>query len=108
MDISANYNEQFSNWKDRNLSIEEIMAELKEKVQDELHIQEVVAAYKKKITAHKMQNGFILCGIGSFLCLMSCVLTMLNFMPEFSNFFLVGLTSIGVTLILAGFYFVFE
>ncbi|MBP7184839.1 MAG: hypothetical protein KBA06_04980 [Saprospiraceae bacterium] len=108
MDALSSYQDYFSNWKSRNLSAEEIISELREKIDDELHIQEIVKAYKKRVVANRLQTGFKITGAGSFLCFISCVLTMLNVMPEYRSFFLYGLTSIGASLILVGFYFIFE
>ncbi len=106
-DIAA-YNHLFVSWKERNLSVEEIMEELKLKIEDETHIHEVINAYKKKLEGHRVQNGFILTGIGALICLISCISTMFLNIPEWRDFLLIGLTTIGVMVIMVGFYMIFE
>lgn len=106
-DLSA-YNHLFVSWKQRNLSVEEIFEELKLKIEDETHIHEIISAYKKKLDSHRVQNGFILTGIGSLLCLISCLTTIFLNIPEWRDFLLIGLTTIGVLVIMVGFYMIFE
>ncbi len=102
------YQEIISDWQNRKVSIEDAALELKNQISDDLHIEEVIKAYKQKLHDHKQQNGFILTGIGSLLCLISCVLTILNPIPEYRYLILIGLTSIGTCIIFAGFYMIFE
>ncbi len=47
-------------------------------------------------------------GIGAFIVFLSCVLTMLDIVPELRGIALYGLTSIGVGLAFLGAYYVFE
>ena len=106
-DVSA-YNHMFVSWKQRNLSIEEIIEELKTKIEDETHIHEIISAYKQKLDSHRVQNGFILTGIGALLCLINCLTTIFLNVPEWRDFLLIGLTTIGVLVIMVGFYMIFE
>lgn len=65
-------------------------------------------SYTKMIHAKRRNLGFILVIVGSVLGFLSCVLTMVDILPAFSNFCLYGLTSFGVTLAFVGLYFIFE
>lgn len=102
------YQDIITDWQNRKLSIEDAATELKGRLTDDLHIDEVIKAYKDKLHEHQQQNGFILTGIGSLLCLISCILTIINPIPEFRYLILIGLTSIGTCIIFAGFYMIFE
>jgi hypothetical protein len=68
------------------------------------HIKE----YKKIRHAKRLVTGFICMGAGAFLGFVSCVLTIINPIPELYNWILYGLTSIAITIIFVGLYFVFE
>ena len=68
------------------------------------HIKE----YKKIRHAKRLVTGFICMGAGAFLGFLSCVLTIINPIPELYNWILYGLTSIAITTIFVGLYFVFE
>lgn len=68
------------------------------------HLQEF-----KKIKYAKRQNaGFIYVAIGAFLGFVSCVVTMINPIPEWNDFFLYGLTSLAIVIVFIGFYYIFE
>ncbi len=63
----------------------------------------------KKIRASKRQfKGFILLGGGAFLGFVSCVMTLVNPIPELYNVFLYGLTSVALTAMIMGLYYIFE
>ena len=68
------------------------------------HIKE----YKKQRHAKRLVTGFICMGVGAFLGFVSCVLTIINPVPELYNWILYGLTSIAISTIFVGLYFVFE
>ncbi len=74
--------------------------------------EETIAAYLKefkRIKYAKRQNtGFGLLSAGALLGFISCVLSMLNLVPELFGIFLYGFTSLAIIFILAGFYFIFE
>ena len=67
-----------------------------------------IQAYKKLKYAKRQSLGFVLAGIGAILGFIGCVLSMLNPIPEFNDFFLYGLTTIAVIVVFAGLYLVFE
>ena len=67
-----------------------------------------LAAYKRARNAKRQSNGFIFMALGAFLGFISCVLTLINPVPELYNLILYGLTSISILVIFLGLYFVFE
>ncbi len=69
-----------------------------------VHLQE----FKKAKYAKRQFTGFVCMGLGAFLGFISCVLTLVNPVPELYYWFLYGLTSIAILIIFLGLYFVFE
>lgn len=108
MNTTIMYNDLFEKWSANNHTIEEITQELRSFMDNELHIDEIIKSYKASITRRRNQKGFMLTGIGSVLCFLSVIFTVFDIMPEFRNFFLIWLTVIGLCIILAGFYLIFE
>ena len=98
----------FKHWKFNNCTEADIAKELSEKNYEASLIEETIKAYKKKYADRRQNNGFIITAIGSFLCFLSCVFTMLNLFPSLVGFFLYGLTTIGIVLVMYGLYFIFE
>ncbi|MFM9945884.1 MAG: hypothetical protein ACKVQB_11715 [Bacteroidia bacterium] len=86
--------------------------EVEEKLKSLGHNKDSITVYLKEFNrlkyAKRQSMGFGLAGIGALLGFISCVLTMVNPVPELINFFLYGLTSIAVLIFFAGFYFIFE
>ena len=64
--------------------------------------------FKKLRSAKRQFKGFIFLGIGAFLGFVSCTLTLINPVPSLYYYILYGLTSISMTFIFLGLYFVFE
>ncbi|MCF1715855.1 hypothetical protein L0U88_14545 [Flavihumibacter sp. RY-1] len=58
--------------------------------------------------AKRQFNGILLMVIGAFIGFISCVLSLINPIPEFYGIFLYGLTSIAIILALIGLYFLLE
>lgn len=56
----------------------------------------------------RQTKGFICLAAGAFLGFISCVITLINPIPELYNLVLYGLTSIAVIIIFIGLYLVFE
>ncbi len=76
-----------------------------------LNAKEVTAhvkAFRKLLYAKKQTTGFIYMAAGAFMGFISCVLSMINPVPELYGVILYGLTSVAILLIMAGLYFVFE
>lgn len=65
-------------------------------------------AFKKIRNEQRQFKGFIILGLGAFLGFVSCLLSIINPIPEYYYHVLYGFTSIAVAVILIGLYFVFE
>lgn len=70
----------------------------------ETHVKEFSKAEYGKWQA----TGFVLMGVGAFLGFVSCLLSLLNHVPELYYWILYRLTSIAISMICAGMYFVVE
>ena len=75
---------------------------------DEATIASHLQEFKKAKNAKRQFSGFICMGLGAFLGFISCVLTLVNPVPELYYWFLYGLTSVAILIIFLGLYFVFE
>ena len=64
--------------------------------------------YKKLQLGKKQFNGFVCLGVGAMLGFISCVLSILNPVPELYNIILFGLTSIAICILILGLYYLFE
>lgn len=64
--------------------------------------------YRKAKFAKRRFNGFFCAALGAFLGFLSCLLTIINPVPELYNLVLFGLTSVAILLICLGLYFLFE
>lgn len=62
----------------------------------------------KQDAAKRHAKGFKLTGLGAFLGFISCILSILNPIPEIYYFILYGLTSISILIAFLGLYFIFE
>lgn len=98
----------FQNWSFQNWSEEQITDDLKSKGFLEEKITEIIQHYKKKKQGDRSNKGFVLIAIGAFTGFMSCLLTLLNVFPEFHDFILVGLTTLGICIAVYGCYHIFE
>lgn len=65
-------------------------------------------AFKKLRNEQRQFQGFIILGAGAFIGFISCLLSIINPIPEFYYHILYGLTSLAVLVILVGLYYVFE
>jgi len=64
--------------------------------------------YKRLCNAKKQFMGFAFMALGAFLGFLSCVISLVNPIPELYNLILYGLTSIAIIVIFIGMYCVFE
>jgi protein-S-isoprenylcysteine O-methyltransferase Ste14 len=64
--------------------------------------------YKRLCNAKKQFMGFVFMAVGASLGFISCVLSIINPIPELYNLILFGLTSIAIIIIFIGMYCVFE
>ena len=87
---------------------EEILRELHAQGINEDEVKGIISSWKKDRAAQKQKIGLTLLVIGSIACFISCVLTILDVFPALNNFFLYGLTSMGVVVIFGGLVLVFE
>ena len=73
---------------------------------------DTIASYLNEFTRMKNSKrqftGFVYTGIGAFLGFLSCILTLINPIPELYDLILFGLTSVAILVIFAGLYFLFE
>jgi hypothetical protein len=98
----------YQDWEMRQLPEDKILEEVKQSVQDETQIAEVIKGFKKYKADKKQMKGFIYTGFGSFVCFVSTVVTLWNPSPELTNFFLYWMTSIGIIITFIGLYWIFE
>jgi len=56
----------------------------------------------------RQHNGFILTAAGALLGFISCVLALINPVPELYEVILYGATSVSILLVFTGLYLVFE
>jgi len=75
---------------------------------DKETIQAYMAAFKKARYAKRHFSGFLCLGLGAFIGFLSCVLALLNPIPEWHDLFLFGLTSIAILVICWGLFCIFE
>lgn len=87
---------------------QEIISELVSHGVTEEEAKDILTSWKKKKIATKQKNGLTLLVIGSIACFISCVLTIADVFPTLNNFFLYGLTSMGVVVVFGGLVLVFE
>lgn len=97
-----------SKWIDAKLAPVDIKKQLEQQGFSEDNIAIYVREYKKKRYAGRRFNGFICAGIGAFLGFISCLLSIVNPIPELFNIILFGLTSIAILVIFFGLYLLFE
>ncbi len=71
-------------------------------------IEEYIKEFKRLRDARKQFTGFVMMGIGGFLGFVACVMAMLNVIPDFQDFFLFGVTILGISLVLYGMYLAFQ
>ncbi|MBK7692246.1 MAG: hypothetical protein IPJ31_14460 [Bacteroidetes bacterium] len=107
-ELSPTYLDLFDNWTHLNFSEEQIKEELLRKGYIEEKIFEILTLYKEKKSAARSTKGFILMVVGALIGFTSCMLTLLNVMPEMRDFFMVGLTTIAISIVVLGCYYVFE
>jgi hypothetical protein len=92
----------------KGASEEEILAELSSHGITENEARDIISSWKKEKAVQKQKNGLALLVIGSIACFISCVLTIADVFPALNNFFLYGLTSMGVVVVFGGLVLVFE
>ncbi len=95
-------------WVAENLGIQKVEQNLISLGYDEQTIEAYLRDFKKIKYAKRQSNGFTYLGVGAFLGFLSCVLSLINPIPELYNWILFGLTSISILIICIGLYNIFE
>lgn len=100
--------EMIRQWITQKLTIEAIEEKLKEKGLDAASITEHIREFRRLRNESRRFIGFICMGGGAFLGFVSCVLTIINPAPDMYHWFLYGLTTIAICVVMYGLYLVFE
>jgi hypothetical protein len=95
-------------WHMSRLEPKAVEMELESRGVDRETITEYLDAYRKFKIEKKQFVGFFCMGLGAFLGFISCVLSLINPIPELYNVILFGLTSVAILIIVVGMYFLFE
>ncbi|MGL6266773.1 MAG: hypothetical protein ACRC2O_02565 [Chitinophagaceae bacterium] len=95
-------------WVAAKLDPASVEEKLKNMGQDAESIKIQLKEYKRLCNAKKQFMGFVLMAMGAFLGFISCVLSLINPIPELYNVILFGLTSVAIVVIFIGMYCVFE
>ncbi len=95
-------------WLAAKLDYKDAEKEMLEKGLDADSVITNLKEYKRLRNAKKQFAGFICMGLGAFLGFISCVLSIINPLPQLYTLFLFGLTSIAILVIVYGLYLVFE
>lgn len=106
--VQVAYSPLFEQWRHKGFSDEQILDALKAGGLSEEEAETQLRQYRKFRNEERSRMGFYLTAIGSFLGFVSCVLTMMDIFPELRGFMLYGLTSLGLLLIFAGLFLIFE
>lgn len=91
-----------------NWETEKVSEQLFAQGHDEMSVDLLLREFKKLRNAKRQQIGFLLAGVGAFLGLLSCLLTIFNPFPELFNVILYGLTSVAIIIAFVGLYYIFE
>ncbi len=95
-------------WVEAKLNPEQVEAQLKTMGFPDQQTAAYLQEYRKERYAGRRFNGFLFAGLGAFIGFISCLLTIINPVPELYNVILFGLTSVAILLICLGLYFLFE
>lgn len=95
-------------WLSQKLTVDQIQQQLSSMGHDESNIKHYLDAFKKLRYEKRRWNGFICMGLGALIGFISCVLSLINPIPELYYITLYGLTSVAIIVVFLGLYFVFE
>ena len=95
-------------WVTDKLNIEKVKEQLAALGYDEEAVSLHLKEYKKHRYGKRQFTGFVCLAAGAFLGFISCVLTLINPVPELYNWILYGLTSVAVVVIVLGLYYLLE
>ncbi|MEY5048625.1 MAG: hypothetical protein RLZZ175_1984 [Bacteroidota bacterium] len=103
--LTQDYILQLTNQFENSIKLQE---NLKSQGWEDEAINQCIVEFKKLKSSQKLSSGLLFIIIGGAIGFISCVLCILNPLPEFHNLFLYGLTLISVLLIIYGMYVIFE
>ncbi|MFN4284497.1 MAG: hypothetical protein ACK4E8_00875 [Lacibacter sp.] len=90
-------------WKKEGLTTHEMQQRLAEQQVPEELARESLAEWKRLVGEKKRFSGFLCCGIGGGLLLLSFLITLILFDTEHNfSLYLYGLTALGVSVVFKG------
>ena len=109
MSYSASVNaDVFQQWIADRLELQKVKENLAALGYDEEMVLHHLREFKKLKYGKRQFNGFVCLAAGALLGFISCVLTLVNPVPELYNWILYGLTSVAVSIIILGLYYLLE
>lgn len=100
--------DMFQQWIADRLDIQKVKEKLVALGFDDEMVLQHLKEFKKLKYGKRQFAGFVYLASGAFLGFISCVLALINPVPELYNWILYGLTSVAVSLIILGLYYLFE
>ena len=71
-------------------------------------INEYIKEYNRLLRTKRQITGVVLMGVGGFVGFIACVMALLNLIPDMQDFFLFGLTMVGIGIVFYGMYLAFN
>ncbi len=99
---------KLNTWIKLNYSEETVRNKLIGQSLQEIEIEKYLDEYRKVKSSKKFTHGFSMIGIGGFIGLIACILSMIIEHPHWNSVFLYGATSLGVIVVMYGLYQIFE
>ena len=103
--LTANEVEQ---WIVEKLDIQQVKEKLIALGCDEENLSTQLREFKKAKYGKAQTKGFVLLGVGALLGFISCVLALVNPVPELYYWFLYGITSVAIVILFIGLFFLVE
>lgn len=103
-----NTNKLFAKWQQHKISKSAAMEELGGLELSPEEITQVWENYSRYRLSKRITLGWTLMFVGGALGLLSCIITMLDPLPDFRGLFMYGITSVAITMSLYGCYLVME
>ncbi|MBK9106622.1 MAG: hypothetical protein IPL92_19205 [Saprospiraceae bacterium] len=98
----------FRKWEQHKMSKSQILEELGSHPLSPEEITTVWDNYSRYRVGKRNTQGWMLMGVGGFIGFVSCVITMIDPLPDFRGLFMYGFTSIAIMMALYGCYLVME
>ena len=95
-------------WLNNNLSAKKVEETLISSGYETGAISNYLLEFDKLRRSRRQFIGFVLMGVGGFLGFIACVMAMLYVIPDMQDFFLFGLTMLGISMVLYGMYLAFN